>query len=681
MKTKAVIIAFLLLSARMFGQTFNGSGGQIPDNATVIDFTINVSGLSAPLNSTNFGLEQACIYILHSNVQDMDVSLVAPDGNVVLLTSGNGGSGNNYNGTCFRHDVTTSITQGVPPFSGTYHPEGDISFLNNGQNGNGPWKLRILDTQPGSDQGNLLGWSIAFGSNPASSPLNFSCTELPIVVINTNGQIITNEPKITADLGIIYNGNGTPNCKTDPFNAYSGKVGIELRGSASQTYPQKSYLFETRDVLGNDTNISMLGMPPENDWILCGTHMDRSLIRDAITYELVRQMGHWAPRTKFCEVFRDSSAAWHYRGVYMLMEKIKRDKNRIDISKLDLDDNAGDSLTGGYIFAVDQNLLALDSGWYSLHPQDSNLYFTFKEPKGDEITIQQETYIRAFVDSFENSVSSPNFADPLSGYRKFIDPASFIDFFLMQELGKNLDGYKRSSFMYKDKQSKGGKLKAGPIWDFNVSYGGYPSTCQFEVDTGWCYPLAWPCFAPFTPYTFPVPFWWKRFLQDPVFVDDMKCRWTTLRSTVLDTANIFQLIDSLHNYLAPASVRHFTKYSLNSTIGTATDSVKTWFVNRLAWLDANMPGTCLTGVGNDPYGSENSVMIYPNPSRGQFMVQGPKFSGEGAEIRIMDVVGNVIHQTTFSFKLNLDLNLSNGLYLIEVKKGQERVVKKLLINK
>lgn len=680
MKRNLAIITLLVFASRIFSQTFNGTGAMIPDNGTTIDFTISVSGLPSSLNSYNFGLEQVCINISHTYVEDMDVSLVAPDGTVVLLTSGNGGSGNNYSNTCFRHDTLMIITQGIPSFSGTFHPEGDLSTINNGQNGNGPWILRIRDTYPGADQGTLLGWSITFGNNPASSPLNFSCTDLPIVVINTNGQVIPNEPKISADLGIIYNGLGVPNCKTDPFNSYNGKVGIELRGSASQTYPQKSYLIETRNAIGNDTNISMLGMPKENDWIICGTHIDHTLMRDAITYELARQMGYWAPRTKHCEVFRDSASAWHYRGVYMLMEKIKRDKNRVDISKLDLDDNAGDSLTGGYIIAVDQNLLALDSGWYSKHPQDSNLFFTYKEPTVDEITIQQKTYIQAYVDSFENSVSSPNFADPITGYRKYIDPVTFMDFFLIQELGKNLDAYKRSSYMYKDKQSKGGKLKAGPLWDSNVAYGGYHSTCQFEIDTGWGYPLSWPCFAPFTPYTFPVPFWWKRFLQDPVFVNDLNCRWVFLRSTVLDTANIFHLIDSMRIYLEPASVRHFALYNLSANIVSSSDSVKTWFTNRLAWMDANMPGTCLNMEANDQLEPLDPVGIYPNPTTtGEVAFYGLQ---DPVLVEIYSPLGVKVDSELIVVSNKLDLSfLPSGLYFLKLQSKTGTFIRKVVVGR
>ena len=95
-----------------------------------------------------------------------------------------------------------------------------------------------------------------------------------------------------------------------------------------------------------------MGMPKENDWVLYGPFNETTLMRNVMTYQLVRELGYWVTRTKFCEMMLKTGFTWNYNGVYVMMEKIKQGKNRVDISKLDLDDNAGDSLTGGYIIAV-----------------------------------------------------------------------------------------------------------------------------------------------------------------------------------------------------------------------------------------------------------------------------------------------------------------------------------------
>ena len=110
-------------------------------------------------------------------------------------------------------------------------------------------------------------------------------SDLPIIVINSS-QSIVDEPKITADMGIIYNGQGVRNYLADPFNDYNGEIGIELRGNTAQDFPKKSYGFETRDSLGNNNNVSLIGMPSENDWILYGPYSDKSLMRNVLTFKL-----------------------------------------------------------------------------------------------------------------------------------------------------------------------------------------------------------------------------------------------------------------------------------------------------------------------------------------------------------------------------------------------------------
>ena len=130
----------------------------------------------------------------------------------------------------------------------------------------------------------------------------FTSSNLPIVVINTNGQIIPDDHKITADMGIIYNGEGLRNNLTDPFNNYNGKIGIEIRGSSSQQFPKKQYSVETRDLSGNDISVSLLGFPEESDWILFAPYNDKSLMRDVLVYKIASQMGRYASRSKYCEV-------------------------------------------------------------------------------------------------------------------------------------------------------------------------------------------------------------------------------------------------------------------------------------------------------------------------------------------------------------------------------------------
>ena len=127
------------------GQTFNGTGGAITDASTVPNcFNVNVTGLPNTTGST-FGLATVCINITHTWDSDLDITLTAPNGTIIPLSMGNGGSGNNYNGTCFNMSAPTNIAAGTAPFAGTYIPDGNLGIVNNGQNPNGTWSLCVLD--------------------------------------------------------------------------------------------------------------------------------------------------------------------------------------------------------------------------------------------------------------------------------------------------------------------------------------------------------------------------------------------------------------------------------------------------------------------------------------------------------------------------------------------------------
>ena len=141
--------------------------------------------------------------------------------------------------------------------------------------------------------------------------LQFTSSNLPIFVINTNGQTIIDDQKITVNLGVIYNGEGVRNNITDPFNHYNGKIGIEIRGSSTQMFPKKQYGVETRDANGNDLDVSLLGFPAESDWIFYAPYTDKSLMRNFLAYSLARTMGRYATRCKYFELIINND----YKGI------------------------------------------------------------------------------------------------------------------------------------------------------------------------------------------------------------------------------------------------------------------------------------------------------------------------------------------------------------------------------
>ena len=432
-------------------------------------------------------------------------------------------------------------------------------------------------------------------------PLIFTTSNLPIVVINTNGQTIVDDPRIVCDMGIIDNGFGTINSINDPFNDYNGKISIEYRGSSSQTFPKKPYALETQDSIGNNNNVSLLGMPIENDWILYAPYSDKALMRNFLTFDLGRKMGHYAPRTVYCELVINGD----YKGIYILMEKIKRDKDRVDIAKLDTDDLAGDSLTGGYIIKVDKYTGTGGVDWLSDFPNISggSLYIQYHYPEATALQPQQLNYIEQYVDSFEYALNGLNFADTSIGYAKYIDINSFIDFYIINEISKNIDGYRLSTYMHKDKQSKGGKLTMGPFWDFNLAFGN-ADYCNGGITSGW--EVNGGCGGN-------NPFWFERLLDDTIYENKLKCRWEYLREKSFHQDSIFNFIDSMALYLNDAQQRNFQQWPtlgtyvwpnfyVGSTYQDELNFFKTWIGDRLLWIDNNLGGNCYEILGcTDPY--------------------------------------------------------------------------------
>ena len=426
-------------------------------------------------------------------------------------------------------------------------------------------------------------------------PLIFTSSNLPIVVINTLGQTIVDDPRIVCDMGVIDNGFGNINSINDTFNDYNGKISIEFRGSSSLYFDKKSYGLETQDTLGNNNNVSILGMPVENDWILYAPYSDKSLMRNFLAYNLGRKMGNYSPRTVFCELIVNND----YKGIYILTEKIKRDNDRIDIAKLDVDDLAGDSLTGGYILKIDRTSPG-GMYWTSNFPNIGGgaLDIQYCYPDPSVMLPEQLEYIEGYVDSFEYALSGPNFMDSLIGYSKYIDVNSFIDLYIINEFSKNIDGYRLSTYMYKDRDDNGGKLTMGPFWDYNLAFGN-AEYCDAGITSGW---------EVNTGCGYNNPFWFERLLDDTTYQNKLKCRWDYLRQRSFHLDSIFNFIDSMAIYLNDAQQRNFQKwdilgnyvwpnYYIGNTYQDEIQFLKTWIGGRLMWIDSNIQGNCYVVLG------------------------------------------------------------------------------------
>ena len=344
-------------------------------------------------------------------------------------------------------------------------------------------------------------------------PVTEFVSSLPIILIETNGQTIPDEPRITAWMGVIDH-PGEVNSLKDSLNAYNGQISIEWRGSSSRMFPKQSYSLETQDSLGENNNIPLLGLPAENDWVLYAPYSDKSMMRNVVAYKMWRDMDHYSPGTKYCELFLNGD----YKGVYVFMEKIKRDKNRLNIAKLDSADLTGDAVTGGYIIKIDKTDEAGIEGWTSYpsprYPGAPLNFIQYVYPKYEFLMSEQIVYIQYFMQQMESTLAAAGYDDPVNGYVKYIDGGSFADFLLINELGKNVDGYRFSTYMYKDKDSKGGKLIMGPVWDFNLCFGNVDYGIQecWDPNNGWV-------------YQGDRIFWWKRLMEDVNFKYRVQQRW------------------------------------------------------------------------------------------------------------------------------------------------------------
>lgn len=434
---------------------------------------------------------------------------------------------------------------------------------------------------------------LLFGITFGSGQVNFTKSNLPIILINTNGQQIQDEPKIMADMKIIYNGPNIENKITDVANEYNNKIGIELRGSTSQGFPKKPYGFETWNTIGDDNEVKLLGMPKETDWTLNASYNDKSLMRDGLAYMFAGDIMEYAPRVRYTELAINND----YQGIYLLIEKIKRDKERVDIAKMEKTDITGDALTGGYIIKIDKESGSNSGeGWNSLYkPYNGawqNTFFQFEYPKAKDITIQQKDYIRNHINKVENSIASPNFKDPVNGYRKYIDTKSLMDYIIINELTKNVDAYRLSTFFYKERDSDGGKIKFGPVWDFNLGFGNADYCTQGNPEGLVILNFNEVCSEDW----WVVHFWWKKFLQDETFYDELKYRWKALRKKEFTEERINFVIDSISTLLGEAQVRNFQKwpvlgeyvwpnYYVGKTYGEEVNYLKGWIKNRITYLD------------------------------------------------------------------------------------------------
>jgi len=427
---------------------------------------------------------------------------------------------------------------------------------------------------------------------------NFS-SALPIVVADTFGYDIDSEADQHAEYPIspayvvFIDRDPTGRASLTGSADFIGRAGMKVRGNATRIYNlKKSYSLETWDDKDKDRSVSLFGFPSESDWVLYGPYMDKTLMRNYITYKWSGRMGRYASRTLFVELFLNSTldvsniSSNDYRGVYVFAEKIKRDNNRVNIAALDPTDNAEPEITGGYIFKGDSNNPGA-SGFST--PMFPSVKLQYVDPGEGAITPQQRTWLTGYIAEFEAALFDPTFTNQVTGkgYSEYIDVRSFLDRDIIFELTKNIDGW--STYMFKD---RGAKIVMEPVWDYNTALGN-----RYQPPFGGHLPEGW------NSYFYEHPFyikWWPTLYQDPDYYQQRIDRWTDLRRGKLSTESIMSDIDDIAALVDEAQARNFMRwpilgqattyaapgYADRDTYQKEVDWMKDWLSNRVDWIDS-----------------------------------------------------------------------------------------------
>ncbi len=390
-------------------------------------------------------------------------------------------------------------------------------------------------------------------------------SSLPVVAIESSSSI-GDEPKVRARMRVIEDGAVT----------LDSLIGIELRGRSSQVYfPKSQFGLEFRTEGNIQAESPLLGMPAESDWILLGPYSDKSFLRDALTFELARRMGRFAPRSVFVELFLRQGAPApvdeEYRGLYLATERISRGAGRIDLPR----SRRRPGEESGFIMKLD---------W--LDPDTREVHFTtpggerviLVYPSAKDVTEEQLSYFKGYIEDFEDALATDTYSD-------FIDVESWVDTMILQELAKNVDAYRSSTYLYK---FPGGELHLGPVWDFNQAYGNASYDQNASLVEGWRVGLTRP------------GSWFSRLFRDESFLARFQSRYSVLRAGPLADRPMLGFLDTESARLREAASRNFARWPILGEVVLGNpdpppDSyqgevalLKDWLRARARWMDQEL---------------------------------------------------------------------------------------------
>ncbi|MDH4203529.1 MAG: lamin tail domain-containing protein [Phycisphaerae bacterium] len=466
-------------------------------------------------------------------------------------------------------------------------------------------------------------------------------SNLPIVVIDTLGVQIPFAKDQAPEVQyidyravIIDTDDVTGRADITGPEHFAGIGQIRYRGESTYQTPdfgrgRGQYAIEILDEYHQDKEVSLLGMPPESDWILNSEYRDLTMLKGYIAFKWFRDMGHWASRQKFAEVYINEDggeiSTSDYRGIFGFREKIKRDKNRVDIKRLDALHDSEPQVSGGYIIKNDKGdygdvILDLETSPYGIIIEGVT---TVVEPDYLEITTPQKEWIQNYINEFHSvlwqNTASSFYPGPQAVYTDYIDPIHWIDDFLVEEAGYDKDVFRFSSFAHKDRD---GKFCAGPPWDFDLGFHSRP----YDV------------FEPPVPDR--IPWRWHQGLQQNLEYRIMLAdRWFEHRKVVINTALTLAHIDETVALITEAMDRTIAHFSYTYNYATEITSLKTWITNRLNWLDFRI-------ADPSPLGIVDTIPLDENPI----------FAGRPP---ILSPVGGYVNQGS-SVGMSLPLEVKSG---------------------
>ncbi|CAN5361740.1 hypothetical protein BH23VER1_BH23VER1_07120 [soil metagenome] len=459
-------------------------------------------------------------------------------------------------------------------------------------------------------------------------------SHLPVVVLTNFGQ---GKPDASKDMHwFLFEPGGDPATATvlaSPDLSTRGRM--KVRGSSTAGFPKYSMNLEAWDEEDADKDVSVLGMPSESDWVLSGRYQfDRALIRNPFMYALSNQIGSYAVRTRFVEVFLDTNGGMlenaDYAGVFTLMEKIKRDGNRVDVVPLSPGDTAEPDVTGGYIFKQDR----IDAGETGIVIPGFERPLVYVDPEEPELVPQQRTYLEGFLNDLASAVAAPDGMSPNSQpFDEMLDLPSWIDHHWLNVLAMNVDAFRLSAYYSKDRL---GPVVAGPIWDFDRSM----ESTDGRDDN----PEAWDgtgdSSKAFTDTRYP---WWTDLLARPDVRQQHTDRWFALRRGAFSTDSLHGLVDAMAAEIGVAQERNFARWAERpprQSYQWEIDNMKDWLARRVAWIDDQYPD--VPSVQLDPGGAvvAGDVLLGARDGTIYFTLDGtdPRSPGgsvaQGADARV-----------------------------------------------